>query len=341
MLTGATRWRSLVLMTGVVGLACYVLSGEAAHAQAQADNPSILAPVNHQVGWLDLDAPRAQLLTQFDAPDYVADVAARPGGMIAAIAVVRTPPAGSTTASEIVALDLSSHELSPLAPDQDPNESLSAPQWNADGSRVFFQREDVSVVGTSYGGGATVQYPSRVDAVAADGSARSIIVDNARQPAPSPDGSSLAIVRRLDAGPALIVHSLLDGSERTVITPGHFTDIVSPRFSPLGDRIAFMAPVTSLGRLDRPVFAELRLLAPSLAMHGVAWDVWTVPVDATSAPTRLASVSADDGTVAWSPDGSRLFVYGGTGSFLVDGATGDITSLRYIQGYGSASWVAN
>jgi hypothetical protein len=54
---------------------------------------------------------------------------------------------------------------------------------------------------------------------------------------------------------------------------------------------------------------------------------------------RLAQLGADDGTVSWSPDGDELFVYGGAGSFLVELATGDVTPLGYIAGYGATAWL--
>ncbi|MBV9134808.1 MAG: PD40 domain-containing protein [Chloroflexi bacterium] len=330
-----------VVISGFIGIAIGATLAGTGPADAQYSSPRILAPVSRQVGWLDLDAPRPQLIAHFDAPDYVSDVAVRPDGAVAAVAVVRVLPGATTTTGEILALDLTSGQVSPLVPVSDASESLSAPQWSPDGARLFFQREDVSVIGVSYGGGSTVQYPSRIDAEAADGSARSIVADNARQPAPSPDGSLVALVRRSEAGPALILHALVDDSERILVTPEHFTDIVSPRFSPGGDRVAFMAPATSVGQFDRPFFGALRLAGRETAMHGVPWDLWAVSADGSSGPIRLASVSADDGTVSWSPDGRRLFVYGGTGSFIVDSATGDVTSLGYVSGYGSTSWVAN
>jgi WD40 repeat protein len=70
----------------------------------------------------------------------------------------------------------------------------------------------------------------------------------------------------------------------------------------------------------------------------VPWDVWLVGTDG-SGLRRLAQLGADDGTVSWSPDGSQLFVYGGTGSFLVDASSGDVTRLGFIAGYGSTAWL--
>jgi hypothetical protein len=43
--------------------------------------------------------------------------------------------------------------------------------------------------------------------------------------------------------------------------------------------------------------------------------------------------------LSWSPDGSQLFVYGGTGSFLVDASTGAATQLGFVSGYGATSWL--
>jgi hypothetical protein len=44
--------------------------------------------------------------------------------------------------------------------------------------------------------------------------------------------------------------------------------------------------------------------------------------------------------VAWSPDGSQLFVHGGTGSFIVDATTGDVAEFPYLAGYGGAAWTS-
>jgi Tol biopolymer transport system component len=277
-----------------------------------------------------------------DPPDYVSDVALAPGSTRAAIVVAHTPATASVAYAEIMALDLPSSTVSPLVGGADPTELLGAPAWSPDGTRLFYQREDVTVVGTSYAGGATVQYPSRIERVNADGSDRTVVVEDARQPACSPDGQQVVFVHRSQQGPTLVVRGLLDGTERVVLGAGQFGDIVSPRYSPQGDRIAFMAPVGQFSPQAGTLFFDAgRFSAPVRFAHGVPWDLWIVNVDGSAAATRLAALSADDGTVGWSPDGSRLFVYGGTGSFIVDAASGEVRPLSFLSGYGATSWASD
>jgi Tol biopolymer transport system component len=316
----------------------------AAQAPDVTSSALVLAPVGRQAGWLSLVAPRPRLLTHLDAPDYVSDVSVAPDSSRAAVVVIRTPAVSSVAYGDLMVLDLASSTLSPLVGSPGPSESLGAPVWSADGSRLLYQREDVGVVGTSYAGGATVQYPSRIEQVSADGSARTVLVEDGRQPATSPDGQSIAYVRRLQNGPTLVIRSLLDGTERVLLGPGQFGDIVSPGYSPQGDRIAFMAPVGQSAPLAEAFirfFDRARFGAPIRLAHGVPWDLWIVKADGSAAASRLAGVSADDGSVTWSPDGSRLFVYGGTGSFLVDSATGETSPLSFLAGYGGTSWVSD
>jgi Tol biopolymer transport system component len=216
----------------------------------------------------------------------------------------------------------------------DARESLGAPAWLPDGSGLFFQREDDSTTGVAYPGGSTVYYPSRIEAVQADGTNRTVVVGDGRQPAASPDGASLVFVRTADTGAAMYERSLADGSERPLVAAGRFREIAYPRFSPAGDRVAFMASGAFVGL----VLASWPLAPESGRLHGVPWDLWVMAADG-SAVGRLAELGADDASVSWSPSGTQLFVYGGTGSFLVDAASGQTTPLPYVAGYGGTSWL--
>jgi Tol biopolymer transport system component len=73
--------------------------------------------------------------------------------------------------------------------------------------------------------------------------------------------------------------------------------------------------------------------------HGLPWNLWIVDSDGSGAH-ELAQVEADDASVAWSPDGSSLLVYGGSGSYLVDAGSGEVQSLPYLAGFGSIAWLS-
>jgi Tol biopolymer transport system component len=199
---------------------------------------------------------------------------------------------------------------------------------------VLFQRQDFSVPGVVFPGASSTSYPSRIESVQPDGTGRRVLIADARQPSPAPDGIHVAFLRASPEGVSL--HVWADGVEQSLIAEGRFADLAYPRYAPQGDRIAFAAP-GALPYTGGPMLLAASL-SPAALAHGVPWDVWLVNADG-SAPRRLAELGADDGSITWSPDGSELFIYGGTGSFLVDAATGAVTPLPYISGYGATAWL--
>jgi Tol biopolymer transport system component len=297
----------------------------------------ILAPAVRQLAWLDLDAPRPQLLTHFDEPAYVRDVAAIPGAPLAAVAVVRSTGDSGPSGSDLLGVDLASGQLANIVQRTDETESLGAPTWWFDGSSLLFQREDRSAPGISYPGGSVVLYPSRIEMVQANGTGRTVLVADGRQPAAAPDGSAIVFLRSSSEGTALMLRTIQDSNERVLVPASTFRDLASPRYSPQGDRIAFMAPGSLVGG-QVPTFLGSPFVTRVASAHGFPWDLWLVGADG-SGLIRLAQLGADDGTVAWSPDGSQLFIYGGTGSFLIDVATGEVTQLGYVAGYGATAWL--
>jgi Tol biopolymer transport system component len=215
--------------------------------------------------------------------------------------------------------------------------------WLPDGSAVLFQREDLRAGSDLYAGQAAVRYPARIEQ-AAPGGARSVVVADGHHPSPSPDGSELAFVRLSPHGTSLEVHSLIDGSERVLVPPGTLPDITYPRYAPSGDRLAFMAttassqqPIDGAHRLSIDL-ADLLGPRPALA-HGLPWNLWVVGRDGAGLH-QLAPVGADDASVAWSPDGSQLFVYGSTGARLVDASSGETQLLTFLAGFGAIAWLS-
>jgi hypothetical protein len=309
-------------------------TGSARQADGERATGAIFASVQRQAGLLPLDAPRPRLLTQFQAPTYVTDVDVAATGW--AVIVVRSIFAGSDVfGGDLIALDPRSGDTQPLVVRADATESFGAPQRSADGSWLVFHREDQRRPPVAYPYQADVRYPTRIEAAASDGLQRRILVDDGLQPALSPDGSTVAYVRPSAAGTALLARRVDALDERELVPAGRFPDVGHPRFSPGGDRIAIAVAVLG-GARDGPFMSSF--LAGLALAHGLPWDIWTIGIDGSELHLT-ASVGADDPNVAWSPDGRQLFVYGGTGSFIVDVSSGEIRSLPYLAGYGSIAWV--
>jgi Tol biopolymer transport system component len=315
----------LALAVAVVGLP---LEPPASHADVDPAPGNILAPVGRQAAWLTLEAPRPRTLTNLSGTAFVSDLDAV--GNVAALAVQEPFGGGGDVGGDILRLDLAGGRMTSLVERASAAETLSAPVWRADGSGVVFQREDLTGTPLAYPGQATVRYPSRLEVVQADGSGRAVLVDGARQPGLSADGRTLAYVRSVGGQSELLMGS--GAGERELVPAGQFPDIAYPRFSPRGDQVAFMAAAPFVGR-------SAWLFAPAVAYaHGLPWDLWIVGLDGS--PARLlAPLGGDDASLAWSPDGSQIFSYSGTGSAVVDVATGEVATYSYLAGYGAIAWL--
>jgi dipeptidyl aminopeptidase/acylaminoacyl peptidase len=331
------RWRRLcvslvgVLLRRAVVVSLLLLAVPAATLAQPAPAPgSILAPAARQAAWLSLEAPRPRPLTQILAPGYIGDVALSVSG--SAVVALYAPFDGTSgIGGDLLRLDVATRELTPLVTRTDATESLAAPVWY--GEQIAYQREDLSIPAVGYAYQAAVRYPSRIEVVQSDGSERQVLIENGRQPSPSPDASQLVFVRSAPIGSAIL---LGDGVfERELIPSGTFIDAAAPRFSPDGNHIAFVVATPSSGQSNLLDF--LFAVKPAYA-HGLPFNVWLMGADG-SEPHLLANVNADDPSLAWSPDGAQLFVYSGTGSHIVDVASGEVADLPYLVGYGTIAWV--
>jgi hypothetical protein len=243
--------------------------------------------------------------------------------------------------ADLFNLDLTSGDTSPLLQRSDARESLTCPTWWPDHATLLFERQDLAGQPVGAPGQEVPRYPSRIEQVMFDGSSRGILLADGRQPSASPDGTSLVFARTSNRGASLLVWSQADGGVRTLIPEGRFADVAYPRFSPGSDQIAFVAPQSSRNGHD-PEPSRLGLdglFGPTTAYaHGISWDPWVVNADG-SGLRRVAETAADEPSVAWSPDQTQLFIYSGTGSYVVDAMSGAVTTFSFVQGYGSVVWL--
>jgi len=306
-----------------------------ATAQSNAGG-RVLASSRGQVAWLDLLAPRPMPLTQLVRPAYPADVAANQRFAVASVvsALTNTGAMGG----DLLLIDLQTNSARALKTRQSAAESLDLPAIWPDGSAILYQRSNLRAA-LPMPGQAQPQYQSRIEQIDPDGSNTVLLLDDARYPGPAPDGAQFAFVRSTDQGASIFSHSLLDGSDTQLVAPGQFLALAYPRFSPDGQTVAFAAIslLAPIGRTSSNTIMDALQTRTALA-HGFPWEVWLVNADGTGL-RQIPDVQNDDPSVAWSPDGSQLLIYGGWGSYVVDASTGAASSLSFLAGYGSIAWL--
>jgi Tol biopolymer transport system component len=247
-------------------------------------------------------------------------------------------PGGGPRGADLVRLDPTTGDVTPVLLRSEAHESLNMPVWWPDGETLLFERQDLAGQPVGAPGQEVPRYPSRIERVLADGTGRSVLLADGRQPDAAPDGTRLVYARTTNQGASLLAWNQSDGSVETLVPEGRFADVAYPRFSPHGDRIAFVAPQSGINA-QAPALLET-LLGPSVALaHGIPWDPWVMNADGSSLH-RVAETGADEPSVSWSPDASQLFVYSGTGSFIVELNSGVVIPLQYVVGYGPTVWVA-
>lgn len=253
------------------------------------------------------------------------------------VAAIGAPFAtGGARGADLMSLNVVTAETSPLLERDDARESLNSPAWWPDNNTLLFERQDLSGQPVGAPGQEVARYPSRIERVMADGTGRGILLAEGRQPSAAPDGTRLVFARTTNTGASLLVWSQSDERVQTIVPEGRFADVAYPRFSPHADQVAFVAPQSGLNGGVNPFE---RLLGVRVAeAHGIPWDPWIVNPDG-SGLRRVAETGADEPSVAWSPDQRQLFVYSGTGSFILGAASGAVTPLSYVQGYGPVTWV--
>jgi Tol biopolymer transport system component len=283
----------------------------------------LLLPRLEGLSVLDLASGAEQRL--LTAPPPVLGAAWSPDGAQVALVEYGKRPGDRFGGSDLFLLE--QDQTREVVPHDGPDQLVNNPAWTADGQALIYQVSGVTAGGFS------------VELARLDGSERRTLEASSGYPTISPDGALLAFVR-MTGGDALVVRPLAGGAAREVVPQGAFAGLSAPRFSPDGRQIAFfgIGGPAAQQRRAAPSLAALPRLGPAVAWaHGIPWDPWVVNLDG-SGLRPLVSLSEDDPTLAWSPDGTMLAALGGNGLWLLDPTgNGEATLLGYGS-YGVFDW---
>lgn len=201
----------------------------------------------------------------------------------------------------------------------------------------------------------------RVERVA-EGGQPELVVEDGTHPAPFPDESAVLFLRgeRGGRGTGLWKQSLgPHGAASELLPAAVFRLLGQPHVSPDGRRIAFAgsgepsntSPQGSCGLSARGSTAAPVALAgaiPSLLdraglavrvayAHGAPWDIWTIQSEGTGF-RRAVRLQEDEPTVARSPSGSHLAVFGASALYVADRSGGQPPKLVEHGDYGGLDW---
>jgi Tol biopolymer transport system component len=324
--------RLMLRASFVCGLLTWGLLIPAVLAEPMTLSGRLALPFGADLLLISASSGEQQVLT-LHGDALVSSVAWSPDGQRLAVARSSRPPGDSLFGQDIAIVNAADGGAISMIQRDKPGVILDTPVWSSDGEWLFFDRQETVRSGVEY----------RIERARPDGTELTIVVENARAPSLSPDGSRLAFIRS-DRSEVLYAAEADGQREQPLVPTGKFLLINYPRFSPDGQWIVFatvtdetqVAPTPTKPGTVRAFSSIEPGLNASPRRHGIPWDIWLVRADGRD--LRVARLAEDDPSVAWSPDGSGIAVYGGRGLGVMD-TSGDVQRLRdEIIGFGGIDW---
>jgi Tol biopolymer transport system component len=293
---------------------------------------------------------RSETRVIFKAPSngQVKDPSWSPDGQTIAFAYAPprpTPRAGAPIieqllSSDIMLVDADGQNLRVGAAHDGPGQILETPSWSGDGKAIYY-----SYYAPTYKGEELVSETLEVRRREIGASTSTTVVAGASNPTASRDGKWLAFIGEdPNQGQSLKVMPVAGGDARTLIASDRFAALLSPRFSPDGQTIAFSAasiptnPGVPQPKASTPLDLLRQLVAPASAYaHGLPWEIWTVAT-AGGDPRQLTQIQEDTPFAAWSADGARLLVYGAGGLHRVEVRAAQTQTLSSDGSHGGMDW---
>jgi Tol biopolymer transport system component len=292
---------------------------------------------DHDFWVLDLPDGRPRRITAFGRLQFPSNPAWSPDGQQIAYAFYELPDTGGLplpAGTDVYVMDADGSDPHPASVHDAPGAVLQNPVWSPDGSALYVDYQAQRPSG---------ELDVGVDRVDLASGRRTRAVPDAVAHAVSPDGKSLAYVRRPSASARSFTlwRSGLDGSQAVELLGANaFARYSSLRFSPDGQRLVFAAvgqgPPTSL--------IERLQLVPVVHADGDLWDFWSIDADGGNL-RRLTSINEDLPVAAWSADGRHLAFLGGgsattaeAGVTVIDAAGGGLVRLTSQPGHRGLDW---
>jgi Tol biopolymer transport system component len=331
---------AFVLLACLALAACQALGQSSPSARGLTGR--IAWPKDGDLWVYDLPSKQQTKITNLPKGAAVTGAAWAPNGERVVYAQFWRRPNERSSGADLMIANKDGSEARVFAERDAPNTVLEAPKFLPSG-RVYYDIRRVT------NGRETQSIVRQVD-----GGQPEMLVDNAYSPGVSQDETTMVYIRSTRAGQTLYKKTLGEsGDGCELISDQVFQYLSQPRISPDGKRMALggsgeanvTAPSGCGGdpRTHSAASAPFALnlvawLEPEVAYaHGLPADVYSLNLDGSDLK-RIADIKDDDPTVAYSPDGSKLAIFGVAALYVVDSGGGPTEKLGDQGGYGGLDW---
>jgi len=343
--------RRFVLPRGLAAVAALVCLALVSGCQL-VNRPSAAQGIQGRIAWpkdgdlwiYDVNSKQQTKINSLPSGAAVTGASWSPDGQRILFAQFWRRPNERSSGADLMVANADGSNAHPFVERDEPNTVLESPEWMPSGSVYYVTR----VVTNGRESQSIVRRHTE------NGPAETV-VDNAYGPAVSPDESTLIYIRGSRVGQTMLKKTIGDaGDGCELISDQVFQYLSLPRISPDGKRVAFGGsgeatkqpsgcggdPHNPPRAEGSPVVLELAagLFTPVVAeAHGLPADVYSLKLDGSEL-TRIADIKDDDPTLAWSPDGAKLAIFGVSALYVVDARGGPVAKLVDQGGYGGLDW---
>ena len=332
----------LALLLSLVLASCQLLNQSSA---ANGATGKITWPKDGDLWVYDLASKQQTKITNLTAGAAVTGATWSPDGQRVIFAQFWRRPNERSSGADLMIANADGSDAHSFADRDAPNTVLETPEWTASGAvyytirRIENGRETQTIVRQKEGGQPEV------------------VQDNAYDPAPSPDDSTLIYVRSTRTGQQMLKKTIGEsGDGCELVSDQVFQYLSLPRISPDGKRLAFggsgepnmgpsgcggdphpSAPSAASGTAGSGLDLGSLLQPETAYAHGLPANVYSMSLDGSDMK-RIADIKDDDPTVAWAPDGAKVAIFGVAALFVTDAARGAPAKLVEPGGYGGLDW---
>ena len=219
----------------------------------------------------------------------------------------------------------------PFLTRSDPEESFFSATWAPDGSAIYVTHSYRTNPDSD-----NPKYQSDIEKVALDGKPE-MVIENARWPAISPDGTKLAY---LVANPDTLGDDLylanIDGSNPAPVLQGANPPVDAHLFSQDGDHLIFSMVDTQAAPAS--TWLEQLFGVQVASAHTVPSDWYLTPISG-GVPQRLTELKDVSLNGDLSPDGSQLAFIAASGLYVMDTDGTNLVKLSNAAYTGSVDWI--